>query len=155
VNLSRVLPKLFIGSCPDRAEDIAHLKAEYGVTAILSFQTDHDLDYQNMNWSSLEAHCEGLGIEVRRVAVRDFDGLDLRAKLPQCVEALDGLLRTEQTVYAFCNAGMGRSPSVAIAYLVWRQGWDLDAAIEHVTRCRSCSPNIESLVSAVPGRTAA
>jgi protein-tyrosine phosphatase len=43
---------------------------------------------------------------------------------------------------------MGRSPSVAIAYLVQKQGWNLDDAIEHVTCCRSCSPDIEAIVQA-------
>ena len=155
MNLSQILPKLFIGSCPTHADDVNHLQSDYGVTALLSFQTDHDLDYQDLDWGRLEAHCDELGIAVRRVAVRDFDGLDLRAKLPACVKALDELLSEEQTVYAFCNAGMGRSPSVAIAYLVWRQNWKLDDAIEHVSRCRCCSPNVESLVLAAKDRAAA
>jgi protein-tyrosine phosphatase len=51
------------------------------------------------------------------------------------------------TVYTHCNVGMGRSPSVTIAYLVQKQGWNLDDAIEHVTCCRSCSPNIDALVA--------
>ena len=42
--------------------------------------------------------------------------------------------RPGRTVYAHCNVGLGRSPSVAIAYLVWRQRWNLDEAVEHVTR---------------------
>jgi atypical dual specificity phosphatase len=146
MNLSQVLPRLFVGSCPTTSDDIDHLKVENGVTAILNLQTDHDFDYCDLDWSQIEAHCRELGIEVRRVPVRDFDGLDLRKKLPQCVQALHELLGSGHIVYTHCNAGMGRSPSVAIAYLVQKQGWNLDDAIEHVTSSRSCSPAIEALV---------
>ena len=90
---------------------------------------------------------------MRRVPVRDFDGLDLRKKLPECVHALDELLQADRVVYTYCNVGMGRSPSVAIAYLVQKQGWNLDDAIEHVTCCRTCSPNIEAIMQ--PGDRAA
>jgi protein-tyrosine phosphatase len=150
-----VLPHLFVGSCPASADDINHLKTDYGVTAILNLQTDHDFDYWDLNWSRIEARCYELGIEVRRIPVRDFDGLDLRKKLSQCVETLDELLRGGYTVYTHCNVGSGRSPSVAIAYLVWRQGWNLDDAIDHVTQCRSCSPNIDAIVLAGGDRAAA
>jgi protein-tyrosine phosphatase len=155
MNLSQVLPQLFVGSCPASADDINHLKTDYGVTAILNLQTDHDFDYWDLNWSRIEGRCRELGVEVRRIPVRDFDGLDLRKKLSQCVETLDELLRGGHTVYTHCNVGSGRSPSVAIAYLVWRQGWNLDDAIEHVTRGRSCSPNIDAIVLAGGERAAA
>jgi protein-tyrosine phosphatase len=99
--------------------------------------------------------CTELGITVQRIPIRDFDGEDLRRKLFLSVQALDQFLKNDQTVYMNCNAGMGRSPSVAIAYLVRRQRWDLDNAIEHVTRCRTCSPNIEAIVHAGRDRAAA
>ncbi|MEN6449704.1 MAG: dual specificity protein phosphatase family protein [Thermoguttaceae bacterium] len=155
MNLSQVLPRLLVGSCPTNADDINHLKVEYGVTAVLSLQTDNDLDYCDLDWNRIEGRCRELKIEVCRVPVRDFDGEDLRKKLPWCVAALDDLLQAGHTVYSHCNVGAGRSPSVAIAYLHWRQGWNLDRAIEHVARCRSCSPDIDSIVSAVTVRAAA
>ena len=149
MNSSQVLPHLFIGSCPTNTDDISHLKADYGITAVLSLQTDHDLDYWDLDWKRLQARCDELGLELCRIPISDFDGPDLRHKLPQCVGALDDLLRNGQTVYMHCNVGTGRSPNVAIAYLVWKQGWKLDDAIEHVAQCRSCSPNIDAIVLAV------
>jgi protein-tyrosine phosphatase len=154
MHLSQILPHLFVGSCPTNADDINHLKVDYGITAILNLQTDHDFDYCDLDWSRIESRCQDLGIEVRRIPVRDFDGVDLRKKLSQCVQALDELLRTDHIVYTHCNVGAGRSPSVAIAYLVWRQGWNLDEAIEHVTRCWSCPPNIEAIVMVGAGQAA-
>jgi len=155
MNLNQVLPHLFVGSCPLHADDINHLKADYGITAVLNLQTDNDFDYCDLDWSRIEARCRELQIDVRRIPVRDFDGEDLRKKLPGCVQTLDELLRADHTVYAHCNVGAGRSPSVAIAYLRWKQDWNLDDAIEHVTRCCSCSPNIDAIVLASAERAAA
>jgi protein-tyrosine phosphatase len=155
MKISQVVPRLFVGSCPTNTDDIDHLKAEYGITAILNLQTDNDFDYCDLDWGRIEAHCHEVGIMVRRVPVRDFDGLDLRKKLSQCVQELDALLKDGGRVYIHCNVGAGRSPSVVIAYLVWRQGFDLDEAIEHVTRSRSCSPNIEAIEQASSDRAAA
>ena len=155
MNLNQILPRLFVGSCPINADDINHLEVDYGITAILNLQTDNDFDYWDLDWSRLQTRCNELGIAVRRIPVRDFDSEDLRKKLSRCVQAVDELLRADHTVYAHCNVGAGRSPAVAIAYLHWRQGWNLDEAIEHVTRCRSCSPNIETIVMAGAERTAA
>jgi protein-tyrosine phosphatase len=146
VNFSQVLPGLFVGSCPTKVDDINHLKTECGITALLSLQTDDDLDYLDLDWGRIEDRCREKEIEVRRIPIRDFDGMDLRKKLPRCVEALDELLRNGRTVYTHCNVGTGRSPDVAIAYLVWRQGWSVDDAIDQVTKCRSCSSDIDSLM---------
>jgi atypical dual specificity phosphatase len=155
MNLSQILPRLFIGSCPTSADDINRLKTDYGVTAILNLQTDHDLDYWDLNWKPLQARCDELRIELRRIPIRDFDGMDLRMKLPQCVETVDSLLRSGHSVYIHCNIGTGRSPNVALAYLVWCEGWKLHHAVEHVTNCRSCSPNIDAIVMATSHRAAA
>ena len=155
MDLSQILPKVFVGSCPAHAEDIDHLKTDYGITAILSLQTDHDLDYWDLDFNRLESRCRELGIAVRRVPVRDFDGEDLRRKLRQCVQALDELLAAGHTVYAHCNVGAGRSPSVVVAYLHWKQHWGLYDALEHVTRRRCCAPDIEAILRAASDRVAA
>jgi protein-tyrosine phosphatase len=77
--------------------------------------------------------------------VWDFDSDDLRQKLPQCVKTLDKLLQQGHTVYVHCNMGVNRSPSIAIAYLDWIQGWSLEQATDHVLRCRPCDPYVEAI----------
>jgi protein-tyrosine phosphatase len=147
MNHSQILSRLFVGSCPATTEDINHLKADLGITAILNLQTDQDLDYWDLDWPRLESHCRESGIVVRRVPIRDFDAEDLRRNLPGCVEILDGLLQAGHTVYIHCNIGSGRSPSVAIAYLFLKQHRSLDESMEQVTKWRSCSPNIEMIIT--------
>jgi protein-tyrosine phosphatase len=155
MNLSQILPQLFVGSCPTCSDDINQLKADHAITAILNLQTDQDCDAYDLDGCQIEARCRELGIEVQRIPVGDFDGVDLHRNLSQCVGALDELLRNGHTVYTHCTIGKGRSPSVVIAYLVWRQGWNLNDAIEHVVRCHPCSPHIGVIMLADSDRAAA
>lgn len=152
MDYDQVLPRIFVGDFPDSAADIEDLRRDAGVTAVLNLQTDQDMSRFGLDWSLLEKHYRMRGMEVRRFPVTDFDSDDLRRKLPGCVRALDDMLRAGHIVYVHCSAGAGRSPSVVIAYLVWREDWKLDHAVLHVKKCRSCMPDLEAIRSAAPVR---
>jgi protein-tyrosine phosphatase len=149
MDFAQILPRLFLGPHPQSIDDIERLRREAGITAVLNLQTDDDMRSVNLVWEPLEAHYLAYGIELARVPVRDFDPLDLREKLPKCVATLDRLLTANHTVYLHCTAGTGRSPTVAISYLHWCQGWELDAAVAYVKERRPCSPNVEAVRLAV------
>lgn len=145
MNLDQILANLFVGSCPESTDDIDRLKQDCGVTAVLNLQTDEDFDYWNIASGRLRAHCHDCRIEFRRAPVRDFDPESLQTNLPACVRVLDGLLSDGHTVYVHCTVGAGRAPSVVIAYLHWAGQWDLDKAVDHVSRCRPCQPNLQAI----------
>jgi protein-tyrosine phosphatase len=145
MDASEILPCLFVGSCPRNTADIDALNRDAGITAVLNVQTDEDFSYWGIVWGTLEAHYRVSGIEIRRVPVRDFDPDDLRLKLPHCVEALGQLLGGGHVAYVHCSAGINRAPSTVIAYLHWVEKWDLDRAVEHVTRSRSCDPYVAAI----------
>jgi protein-tyrosine phosphatase len=152
MDYDQILPKLFIGTYVDGAEESDRLRRGVGITAVLNLQTDDDMRYFKLDWGALLDCYKSCGIELRRVPVRDFDAADLQEKLPACVSTLNNLLESGHTVYLHCSAGCGRSPTVAIAYLFWCCGWTLDQAVTHVTQCRPCSPNIEAIrLAAVHG----
>ena len=148
MDVSQILPNLFVGSYPKSTDDIDRLKRDFAVTAVLNVQTDEDMAYWGVNWYRLEPYYRDAGIEIRRVPVRDFDADDLRRNLPKCVDALGALLRQGGTVYVHCNMGINRSPSVVIAYLHWSLEWDLESAVDHVLKCRSCDPYVDTILSA-------
>ncbi len=50
--------------------------------------------------------------------------------------------------YIHCTAGLGRAPAVALAYMHWLRGWDLDEAHASLTSVRRCSPRIEAIRAA-------
>ena len=149
-----MLPHLLVGSSPTSPEDVALLKREMGVTAVLNLQTEEDFASFEIDWSRLETRYRQLGIDVRRVPVQDFDPDSLRQNLPKCVDALDELLRDGHTVYVHCNMGVNRSPSVAIAYLHWVRSRSLDEAVEHVTARRRCAPYVDAIRGATEDRAA-
>ena len=130
MDVSQILPNLFVGSFPKSTEDIDRLRRE-SITAVLNAQTDDDMAYWGVNWRRLEPYYREAGFEVRRVPVRDFDHDDLRRQLPRCVEVLDELLSQGHIVYVHCNMGVNRSPSIVIAYLHWVVGWDMEKATDH------------------------
>jgi len=144
MDYTQILENLYVGSFPRTAEDVDTLK-DVGITAVLNLQTDDDEAYWNIDWQSLENHYQSLTIQVGRVPVRDFDPIDLHEKLPACVNTLADLISGGQTVYLHCTAGAGRSPTVAIAHLMWNRSWSLDEAVAHVLQRRPSCPNVRAI----------
>jgi protein-tyrosine phosphatase len=145
MNLHQVFPQIFVGTYPERPADVDRLRQDFGVTAVLNLHSDEDLHDLSVPWTDLAAHYRRSGIELRRVPVRDFDRDDLRRNLPECVRVLRELIEAGHTVYVHCTAGMGRSPSVVVAYLHWVEMRDLGEAFDHVNSCRPCSPDVQAI----------
>jgi hypothetical protein len=66
----------------------------------------------------------GLGNWACGIGCQIIDGCppDLRKNLPRAVGVLDKLIKDDRKVYLHCTAGVGRSPSVAVAYYYWIEG---------------------------------
>ena len=140
MNYTRILSALYVGTYPESLDDIETLKTNCGVTAVLSLQTDADLRERRQDWSTLEMSYRNLYIHAQRVPMRDFDYNNQRRVLPEAVRVLAKLLSSGHTVYLHCNAGLGRSPLVAMAYFYWCRSLSYENAIIHVENRRSCSP---------------
>jgi protein-tyrosine phosphatase len=149
MNYVELLDRLFLGSRPENIADIDRLRINSGIAAVLNLQTDDDMRAVKLVWEPLEAHYRETGIELCRMPVRDFDPVDLREKLPECVRALERLLAGGHSVYLHCTLGASRSPTVAIAYLCWCRGWDLEDAVSYVKKHWQCSPNVQAIQLAV------
>lgn len=139
IDYSKILPNLYVGTYPQKSEDIQELKDHCGVTALLSLQTDEDLRERGIVWPALEESYRKLGIEVRRVPMRDVDREHQRQHLPEAVKVLAELLACGHVAYLHCNAGAGRSPLVAMAYLHWCRKMGREQAIRHVRERRYCA----------------
>lgn len=150
IDFDRVLPQVLVGTYPENAADVESLGRDHQVTAVLNLQSEEDFARLGCDWPCLEEAYRRLNIEVRRVPVRDFDTADLTLHLTECVQALADLLERGHAVYVHCSAGLGRSPSVVIAYLHWIEGLDLFEAIERISQCHPCVPNEEAIRRATP-----
>ena len=144
MNYSQILSGLFVGSHPQAIGDVERLRRESAVTAVLNLQTDEDMDSVKLDWRPLEAHYRASRIDLLRLPVKE-EQIELREKLPHCVRSLAALIAAGRTVYLHCTEGVGRSPTVAIGYLHWSLGWELDAAVSHMKQAWQCSPHLEAL----------
>ncbi len=118
------------------------------ITAVLNLQTDEDLRHWQIDWASIHDRYLFRSILVRQVPVRDFDTVDLRHKLAECVRVLQELLDARHRVYIHCTAGVGRSPTVVIAYLVWCRSMRMEHAVALVKRRHHCVPDLEAIQGA-------
>ena len=107
-------------------------------------------EQRDLEWPKLEAVYRQRGITVCRYPIADFSPSDVRKKLRASVRLVDDLIRAGHVVYLHCNAGINRSPTVAVAYLHWAEGWDLRAAYEHMMACRPCDPYVQEIMLAPP-----
>ncbi len=148
MDYDQVFPKLWVGSCPGRTEDIDHLIQDTRVSAMLNLVTDEDVRRLGSDLPLLLVHSSRRGVEVRRFPITDGDTEDLRTKLPAAVRLLDGLLAAGHSVYLHCIAGIERSPSVAIAHMHWCMGYELQEAADYMDRRRGCSPDLEAIALA-------
>ena len=149
IDYNRIQPWLLVGAFLESAHEVEVLQRREGVTAVLNLQTEEDFEEVRFFDEHPEVLYADTGVKVCRVPVRDFDDSHLQQRLPDCVAALRGLIDRGHTVYLHCTAGVNRSPTVAIAYLHWCLGWELDAAVEYVEERRDCSPKVDAIRRAV------
>ena len=132
---ARILPSLFIGRAPLTPADVAAL-GRRGVTAVLSLQTDADLDASGLTWAQCEEWYSGAGIAARRVPIEDWSAQAVVARMDAAVGELHLLVEAGHTVYLHCTAGVNRSPSVALGYLRRIRKESLGKALRRITRSR-------------------
>jgi len=148
---AQVTSRLYIGSHPESLHDIEMLQRILAITAILNLQTNQDMATAQLNWKPLESHYKTCAVSLCRMPIEEEQAV-LREKLLECVDLLVQLLAAGHTVYLHCTAGIGRSPTVAIGYLHYHLGWELDAAVRYVKQVRQCSPHVEALRRAILDR---
>lgn len=68
--------------------------------------------------------------------IRTSDEFSIRswtAKMKEVVSIIESADRRKERVYLHCTYGLGRSPTMAMAYLI-SKGWPVQAATEHVKK---------------------
>ena len=143
-DVSEILPTLFVGEYP-RAEDIAWLKEQFGISAVLSLQDAEDLATKNLSLAALTAAYRQHQIEFRRTPIADFNCQSLAAALPTALNELHACVQEGHTVFLHCNAGCNRAPTLAIAYLHVYHTMPLNEARDFVKARRACGPYMEIL----------
>jgi len=97
-----------------------------GIQALLNVAEEHQIPETN-----LSAH---------KIPIVDMQPIPAK-KLEEAVRWIDEHIGSHH-IYLFCNAGVGRAPSVAVAYLCCYRGFSFGEAVEHVARRK---PDISTL----------
>ena len=147
IDADLVAEGLWVGAYPGSPEAVASLVDEMGVTALVSLQTDGDLRGLGLSWDLVWRFLMGRGLKVARVPIEDFDEAALSRGIDDAVAAVHGYRRGGHVTYLHCTAGLNRSPTVAIAYLVEHEGMALEAAWSQVLERRRAMPLRRSLES--------
>ncbi|KAF6143120.1 hypothetical protein GIB67_041188 [Kingdonia uniflora] len=146
MNYRQITDGLIVGSQPQKPDDIVHLKEEQNVAYILNLQQDSDIEYWGIDLKSVIKRCKELDIRHMRRPAKDFDPDSLRSGLPKSVSSLEwAISEGKGKVYVHCTAGLGRAPAVAIAYMFWFCGMNLDTAYNTLTSKRPCGPNKKAI----------
>lgn len=136
VDASPIFPSLYIGSAPASATEFRELQSQTRLTALFSLQTDADLAVGNLSWEREAAWCHANGIAARRLPIEDWSAAAVIAHLDEGVAMLRRLLDEGQVVYLHCSAGVNRSPSIALGYLVRVRGHSVEEALGLVQQAR-------------------
>ncbi|KVI09671.1 phosphoglucan phosphatase DSP4, amyloplastic isoform X1 [Cynara cardunculus var. scolymus] len=149
MNYDFVRPDLIVGSCLQTPADVDKLWS-IGVKTIYCLQQDSDLEYFSVDIGAIREYASTFDdIQHLRAEIRDFDGSDLRLRLPAVVSKLHKAInRNGGVTYIHCTAGIGRAPATALAYMFWVQGYKLNDALSLLLRKRKCSPNVDAIKSA-------
>jgi len=138
---------LAVGSHPHAPEHMTSLARDHGVNMVVCLQSDEDLASRGLQWSILWQLYIRLGLNVTRVPITDFDKGDLLVHLDAAVDAVHAGIAAGAKVYVHCTAGLNRSPTTVIAYLIRHRGLGLDEAVTWVTDRHDCVPYPDVLES--------
>lgn len=149
INYNFIRPDLIVGSCLQTPEDVDKLRS-IGVRTIFCLQQDPDLQYFGVDINAIQEYAKKYDdIEHIRAEIRDFDGFDLRMRLPAVLSILyKAVNRNGGVTYIHCTAGMGRAPAVALAYMYWVQGYELNDAHKMLLSKRACCPKVDAIKNA-------
>ena len=137
---SQVLKGLFVGNYANAFDSIYLATCQF--THVLNVSGWGGLSCQRQ-WEKF--HTDKQAPVWKVVKVRDLPRVDISAVFEECFAFLDLAIDQDQCskVLLHCQAGVSRSATIAIAYLMHRNKWTLDTAYQHVLDARSIiQPNV-------------
>ena len=145
MNWTRILPDLYLGSCPQSLHDL-DTREELGIGVVVNLQLDTDMIEHSLPWPELERHYQARRFTAIRVEMNDQEPWSVTQGLSDAVSALHEALNDGWAVYLHCTSGVNRAPTVAIAYLAASHGgMDLGESTSYVTTRRACLPFVDAI----------
>ncbi|KAK5855633.1 hypothetical protein PBY51_007293 [Eleginops maclovinus] len=129
--MSVILPRLYLGAQSDVTQERL---ASLGISYVVSVsRCSPELSFLP------RSRC-------LRVPIDDSLWDDLLPWIPQALHFIEAAMSSGASVLVHCAAGISRSPALAVAYIMYSLGMDLDQAYRYVKERRpSISPNFNFL----------
>jgi len=125
----KVLDHLYLG-CAKNSADLDQLQ-KYGITYILNVTAN----VTNMFENEQDFH-------YLQIPISDHWSQNLASFFPQAIRFIDEARQNNKGVLVHCLAGISRSVTVTVAYLMSQQQMSLNSAYDYVKRCKpNISPN--------------
>jgi len=143
--LSKVTEKLYLGSEKDVFQLTDAEVSEKNITRILSVQ-QNSIETQKIIYPENNDQIIGdkfKNIKFMHVKARDVTSTNLIDDFERCIDFIDENEDNDVgATIVHCQAGISRSATVCLAYLIKKRGYTLDEAFEYLKNCRSCiGPN--------------
>lgn len=127
--VTEILPYLYLGNECDAAD--MDMLQRLCITHVLNVT------------SNIPFRCEHLGLVTKRLAASDSAMQDIRQYFTDALAFIDEAQRAGGRVLVHCQAGVSRSATIVIAYLMHQRGMTLMDAFHHVRSLRSIvAPNL-------------
>lgn len=114
-DMNEVIPGLFLGNM-NAALNVEQLK-QHGISHVLNVRSKVD-------WVAM-VHYEENNIEFAHVLMQDSPSFDMKKSINAAIAFIQVALDVGGRVLVYCNAGISRSPTVVVAYIMANQ--DVDA----------------------------
>ena len=85
------------------------------------------MNFREIPWHKVKECYNEKDVEVNHIPIKNFSERDLKANLFKAATKLNEMINERgQKVYVHCTAGVGRGPSVVLAYLFLFKKADID-----------------------------
>jgi protein-tyrosine phosphatase len=82
-----------------------------------------------------------------RIDVLDLPSQNIRKHFDQAIEFIDSALRSKGNILVHCSAGISRSPTLVLAYMMKKNHWTLEEAFDKMRKLRQIvDPNVSFIV---------
>jgi len=127
--VTEILPYLYLGNECDAAD--AELLQRHQITHVLNVT------------SNIPFRCEHLILTNKRLSASDSAIQDIRQYFSEALSFIDDAQKSGGKILVHCQAGVSRSPTIVIAYLMHQRGMTLMDAFHYVRARRSIvAPNL-------------
>jgi len=143
-SMDLVASGLFVGRAPTSLNHFQAIR-DRGVDALLSLQPEAEAAQYGLLPDVAARVASSLGMTLDRVPIPDLEPVALKRLVGAAAMRLDDLLQRHHQVYLHCAAGLNRSPTVAAAWMAWRQGLDASSACALVRQAHPSAPDMEAV----------